>query len=123
MPAIWQSRIVNGISVVLCLGSLTYLISGMLNLSHSVQKILQQTNLQWYATFSSDWSIVLLSLLSLLLLVYYMHLRYVIDKFFSVVLRAEKRRINILFLTFLIAYFLRTVVSICLYIEPTGWVC
>jgi hypothetical protein len=48
---------------------------------------------------------------------------YVINKFFSFSLYAEKRRINMLFLIFFIAYSIRTVTSIVLHFKPDGWVC
>ena len=41
VPALWQSRIVHGISVLLCLGSLTFLIFGMVNLAQLQEVILQ----------------------------------------------------------------------------------
>lgn len=60
----------------------------------------------------SIWVMALLWLLSILLLGYYIHMRYVLNKYFSGSLKPKKRQINILFLTFLMAYSLRALLSI-----------
>lgn len=59
----------------------------------------------------SVWIISMLWVLSFLLLGYYIHMRYVLNKYFSGSLQRKKRQINILFLTFLFAYALRAILS------------
>ena len=73
-------------------------------------------------TENAVWITSMMSALSFFLLLYYCHMRYIMSKYFSNSLRAEKRKINLLFLTFLCAYSVRAVTS---YLQRyyTTWVC
>ena len=64
------------------------------------------------------WTIGSLLLLSFLLTWYYCNLRYNMNKFLDDALTQEKRRINCLFITVLIAYFVRSLVCIALHWAP-----
>jgi len=48
--------------------------------------------------------LVLLGVLSAVLLIYYVHMRYILGKYFANSLKVEKQRLNCLFLVFLLAY-------------------
>ena len=73
--------------------------------------------------WSKLWTIGSLLLLSLLLTYYYCNLRYNMNKFLDDGLLQEKRRINCLFITVLIAYFVRSLVCIALHWAPDLFIC
>jgi len=58
------------------------------------------------------WIMSMLGALSVTLMLYYCYMRHILNTYFSNSLQAEKRKINILFATFLIAYTLRTLTSL-----------
>jgi len=61
---------------------------------------------------NSIWVISLLWTLTAMLVIYFLHMRHVLNKFFCNSLHEEKRKINLLFMTFLVAYTLRACISI-----------
>ncbi len=88
-----------------------------------LSKLNETQDIVWFDAYNGTWAIVLIMLMSILLIVYYMHMYYVLNKFFSNALKQEKRKIFLFFLTFMFAYTLRSIISLVLHYIPYGFVC
>ena len=69
-------------------------------------------NLTAKKQLNSVWVITLLWILTAMLVLYFFHMRHVLNKYFADALHQEKRKINMLFCTWLVAYTLRACISI-----------
>lgn len=69
-------------------------------------------DLHYGLSTNSAWIAGILFTLAFFLVLYYIHMRYILNKYFSNALQAEKNKINCLFLCFLLAYTFRALYCI-----------
>ena len=59
----------------------------------------------------AKWTSGMLLGLSLIMLLYYFHMRRILDRFFSDTLKAQKNKINLLYAVFLVSYTMRAIIA------------
>lgn len=110
-----QKVIVSGISICFVIAATALLTKGCLfwGQIHNVKLINPDTgnsnSLYPGLSTNSHWIAVILFTLAFFLILYYSHMCYILNKYFSNALSAEKTKINRLFFVFLMAYTLRAI--------------
>ena len=105
--------IVWGLSICINISAVVILFTGCFEGIHLLDKTMYDTGANVFLTITNAYkqplTMITMLVLSICLLLYFLHMQHTLNKFLSSSLKKERRKINILFGIFLVIYWLRTI--------------